>query len=203
MTRIKICGLTRQEDIAAVNQLLPDYIGFVFAKSRRQIDAATAGALKKNLAPEIGAVGVFVNEDPKIITAYAEQKLIDLVQLHGDEDDGYIRRLRQHIPLPIIKAIRVKEAADIQKAQDLACDFLLFDAYAHDCYGGTGTAFNWSLLGDSNKPYFLAGGLSAQNVNMALSTCQPYCVDVSSGVETDGRKDPVKMEQLIRSVRHA
>lgn len=203
MTRIKICGLTRQEDIAAVNQLLPDYIGFVFARSRRQIDAATAAALKKNLAPEIGAVGVFVNEDPKIITAYAEQKLIDLVQLHGDEDDGYIRRLRQHIPLPIIKAIRVKEAADIKKAQDLACDFLLFDAYAHDSYGGTGTAFNWSLLGDSNKPYFLAGGLSAQNVNMALSTCQPYCVDVSSGVETDGRKDPVKMEQLIRSVRHA
>jgi len=201
MTKIKICGLRREQDIEAVNAALPDYIGFVFAGSKRQIDERQAQALKSKLNPAIKAVGVFVNADIKKIINLCTTRVIDLIQLHGDEDQDYLQRLRSCVPNRIIKAVRVKETQDIEKALEFPCDYLLFDTFYPGEYGGGGQTFDWSLLPEINKPYFLAGGINVRNISKALAELSPYGLDVSSGAETNGFKDPKKIAEIVATVR--
>ena len=201
LTKIKICGLSRPEDIMIVNEALPDYIGFVFARSRRQITDETARQLKDKLHASIPAAGVFVNEKPERIIRLCREGIIDIIQLHGDEEEGYLQILRDRLEHPIIKAVRVKDSRDIERAASFPCDYLLLDAYRENCYGGCGEAFDWNMIGKVNKPYFLAGGIDAGNVGDAISRAQPYAIDVSSGVETNGFKDADKVIDIIQKVR--
>lgn len=198
MSKVKICGLSRVEDIDAVNSALPDYIGFVFAESRRQVNEKTAAILKARLDLRIKSVGVFVNQDIGTIAGLYREGIIDLVQLHGDEDGEYIRRLRQSCDCRIIKAVSV---AGCLPGIPEGADYLLFDT-ASAGRGGTGNTFDWSLLKKhKGVPYFLAGGLDASNISEAIHLLRPYCVDVSSGVETDGVKDIEKIDTLVRMIR--
>lgn len=198
MTKIKLCGLKRPQDIQAANELLPAYIGFVFApKSRRYVHPDRAEELRRMLNPGIISVGVFVNETPETVAALLDRGIIDIAQLHGKEDAAYIRRLRQLNKKPLIQAFRVDTPADVAAAQASPADYVLLDSGA----GGTGTCFDWSLLQDIQRPYFLAGGLTPENVGGAVATLHPYAVDVSSGIETDGAKDKEKMTQFVRAVR--
>ena len=311
MSRVKICGLSRIEDVEAVNCALPDYVGFVFAPSRRKIDVRTAAGLKEKLDPRIKAVGVFVNEDISVITEMVNNGIVDLIQLHGDEDEAYIRRLKgrlrglreerseaqqsgeqseergeeqinesfreqiegafngqlpgeskrqlggdirenfkeqsrgntkEHSDCSVIKAVGIdssqsaaisalspfaqqpasKQAASSQ-TQHVASltaalssplpsfsqlpllptnmDYLLFDTLSTQ-RGGAGIAFDWKLLKEYHgTPYFLAGGLTIENVADVILLLSPFCVDVSSGVETDGYKDPVKINEFVKAVR--
>ena len=208
-TKIKLCGLSREQDIEYVNAALPDFAGFVFAESRRQINADTAYKLKSLLDPRILSVGVFVNEDMAYIKGLCCEGVIDYVQLHGDEDIAYIQKLnelleRSNCSKPIIKAIRVKGEQALASTAELPVSYLLLDTYSTSAYGGTGKTFDWSLAVSAPKPVFLAGGLNIHNVASAINTANPYCVDISSGVESDGFKDRAKIiniVKLIRSVR--
>lgn len=196
--RIKLCGLTRPCDIEAVNDLRPDYIGFVFAKkSRRYVSPEQAAELKSLLRPGILAVGVFVDEEIGRITALLSSGVIDLAQLHGGEDETYIERMRERTDRPIIKAFRVEGEEDIEKAQASAADYVLLDSGG----GGTGKAFDRELLARIDWPYFLAGGLDASTVGEAVKRWRPYAVDVSSGIETNGVKDAEKMRRFMEAVR--
>ena len=202
MTKIKICGLKRLEDITYVNKYLPDYIGFIFAKSKRMVDDATAAQLKRALDKRIKAVGVFVNEPIEHITALCRENIIDLVQLHGDEEEAYIKELKQRIPNEIIKAIRLKEALGPEDIQKFSCSHILFDTYNKEQYGGSGLTFNLELIPENINSYFIAGGLNAENILEVIEVCHPYCVDISSGVETNGIKDENKIRELIELVRN-
>lgn len=196
MTRIKICGLSRPCDIDAVNELKPQYIGFVFAsESRRYITPEKAAELKRMLDPGIKAVGVFVNEKPEMIADFLGNGMIDMAQLHGGEDEGYIRKLRQLTHKPVIKAFRIQTAGDIVDSQNSTADYVLLDSGA-----GTGTVFDWKLIQNIKRPYFLAGGLTPYNVQNAVKQLKPYAVDVSSGIETDGVKEKEKMAAFISAV---
>ena len=201
-TRIKICGLTRREDILAVNTWKPDYAGFVFAPGKRRLTGPEAQELKKLLLPEIPAVGVFVNSPVEEILALTENKTIDVIQLHGDEDTDYILELKGRLApgFPVIKAIRVRQAEDMKKGEDLPVDFLLFDTYTKGLYGGSGKTFDWSMIPDIKKPWFLAGGIDASNIKQAMKT-EAYCLDLSSSLETEGKKDPEKIKDIIQTVR--
>jgi len=201
MAKIKICGLSRPIDIDMANEAHPDYIGFVFAGSRRQVSEEKALELKQRLRPEIPAVGVFVNEEPGTIIRLCQAGIIDLVQLHGDEDEAYLLELRKQIAKPVIKAIRVRTGEDIERAKAMSCDFLLLDAYREEEYGGSGISFDWSVIKGMTKPFFLAGGINIGNVNQAITLTEPYCIDISSGVETDGHKDGEKIRKIIEKVR--
>ena len=196
MIKIKICGLCRMEDIAAVNAALPDYIGFVFAESRRRVDIKTAAALKEGLDPRITPVGVFVNEDIHMIAELYQNNIISMAQLHGDEDGRYIDRLKKRCDCPVIKVAAV---LDRLPAIPAGADYALYDTVANT-RGGAGVPFDWKLLEDKGPPYFLAGGLNAGNIADAVRFL-PFCVDVSSGVETQGIKDPKKIAEFVRSVR--
>ena len=197
MTKIKLCGLSRACDIEEANRLQPDYIGFVFAKkSRRCVTAEQVGELKKQLRPEIRAVGVFVNEAPEAVAALLNRGVIDLAQLHGSEDAEYIRRLRDLTDSPLIQAFRIRSKEDLSRAEASAADEILLDAGA-----GTGTVFDWSLLRNMERRYFLAGGLNPENVREAIRDLHPYGVDVSSGIETDALKDRTKMAAFVAAVR--
>lgn len=197
MTKIKLCGLSRPYDIQTANELMPEYIGFVFApKSKRYIDPQQAAQLKELLSPYIRAVGVFVDEAPDTVAALLNNGIIDIAQLHGSEDEAYIQRLRQRTDQPIIKAFQIKSRHDLAKAKACTADHILLDSGA-----GTGNVFDWSVLRDVKRPYFLAGGLSPDNVGDAVRLLHPYAVDVSSGIETDGRKDEEKAAAFIAVVR--
>ena len=197
MTKIKLCGLSRSCDIEAANELKPEYIGFVFAaKSRRYVTPQIAAELKQQLSPKIQAVGVFVNEDAEKIADLLCSDVIDIAQLHGDENEGYISRLKQLADKPIIKAFRIEAANDIANAQRCFADYILLDSGE-----GTGTVFDWNLLKNIHRPYFLAGGLGTDNVKNAVDQLTPLAVDVSSGIETDGLKDKTKMAAFVAAVR--
>ena len=200
MTRVKICGLSRVEDIQWANRLRPDYIGFIFAqKSRRYVPPQRAGMLRALLADGIAPVGVFVNEPIPSLLSIARRSGISLIQLHGSEGPDYISALRQATDLPIIRAFSVSSPRDLDAAYASPADHILLDNGA----GGTGAAFDWSYLAGFDRPYFLAGGLSPENADRAVSTLHPFALDVSSGVETGGRKDPRKMRALMARVRAA
>ena len=201
MTKVKICGLTRSEDILAANQFHPDYIGFVFAKSRRQVNAAAARKLKSALDGGIKAVGVFVDDGIDVIESLIKENVIDAVQLHGNEDEEYITNLREKISVPIIKAVSVRSSEQVLSASRLPCDYLLLDTYIPGGQGGSGKSFDWTIIPKIQKPYFLAGGLDCRNVADAIKMLHPYGADVSSGVETGGLKDNGKMAEFISKVR--
>ena len=197
MTKVKFCGLRREEDIEAANELRPDYIGFVFAeKSRRAVTRETAARLKSLLSPGIPAVGVFVNAQPETVAYLLEDGIIDLAQLHGQEDADYIARLRALTDRPIIQAFRVRTAEDAKRAEESPADYILLDAGA-----GDGKTFEWELAGGVGRPYFLAGGLTPENAGEAVARLHPFALDVSSGIETDGWKDPEKMRAFMRAVK--
>lgn len=197
MTKIKLCGLTRPEDITAANALEPDFVGFVFApKSRRYVTGEQARALRSQLSPAIQAVGVFVDETPERVAALLEDGIIDLAQLHGREDEGYLERLRALTEKTIIQAFPIKTPNDLERAQSSSADYILLDSGA-----GTGTTFDWGLLTSVRRPYFLAGGLGTDNVAQAIRTLHPWGVDVSSGIETGGVKDFHKMAAFAAAVR--
>lgn len=196
--RIKLCGLSRPQDILAANALMPDYVGFVFAKkSRRYVPPEQAARLRALLAPGIRAVGVFVNAAPEDAAALLEAGIINAAQLHGQEDDAYIRRLRALTNAPIIQAFRMESERDARAAELSAADFVLLDAGN----GGTGGVFDWRLAGHVRRPYFLAGGLTPENAGEAIRQLAPYGVDISSGIETDGYKDAEKMAAFMAAVR--
>lgn len=196
--KIKLCGLTRPCDIEAVNELQPDYIGFVFAKkSRRYVSPERAEELKAMLAPGIQAVGVFVNEEPEQIAALLEAGTIDVAQLHGQESETEIRLLRELTNHPLIQAFRIDTEQDVERANASTADYVLLDSGA----GGTGTVFDWDLLQAIRRPYFLAGGLDTENLGTVKAKLNPYGVDVSSGIETGGYKDKEKMTAFVAAAR--
>ena len=198
MTRIKLCGLTRPCDIETANALLPEYIGFVFAeKSRRRVTDQEAKALRAGLDPAVQAVGVFVREQPERVAALLDEGVIDLAQLHGGEDESYLASLRELTDRPLIQAFRVETEEDLRRAEASTADYILLDHGA----GGTGEAFDWSLLRGFERPYFLAGGLGPENAAEAVKALHPFAVDVSSGIETDGVKDRRKMREFVEAVR--
>lgn len=196
-TKCKLCGLTRPADIAAANALRPEYIGFVLApKSRRYLPPARAAALKKQLAPGITAVGVFVNEPPQAVAALLNGGIIDAAQLHGGEGEDYIKQLRTLTDKPLIQAFTIRTPQDIESAEQSTADYILLDSGA-----GSGTTFDWALLQPIRRPYFLAGGLNPQNVAQAIQALHPFAVDVSSGIEQNGQKDAEKMAAFVAAVR--
>lgn len=228
MTKIKMCGLRKLEDIEAVNEWKPDYAGFVFApESRRYVTAEQAAELKDHLDPQIQAVGVFVDEAPERVAALLNQGVIELAQLHGSEDEEYLVRLRELTLKPVIQAFRILSREDVVRAMKSSADEILLDSGA-----GTGSTFNWEVLriesgpdraidaekdgekpfctkqnlekplyAEGTRPYFLAGGLDPQNVTDAIRQLHPYAVDVSSGIETDGSKDREKIAAFVTAVR--
>ena len=196
--KIKLCGLMRPCDIEAVNELQPDYIGFVFAKkSRRYVSPEKAEKLKAMLAPGIQAVGVFVNEEPAQIVSLLEAGTIDVAQLHGQESETEIRRLRELTDHPLIQAFRIDTEQDVERANASTADYVLLDSGA----GGTGTVFDWDLLQAIRRPYFLAGGLDTENLGTVKAKLNPFGIDVSSGIETDGYKDKEKMTAFVAAAR--
>jgi len=198
MTKIKLCGLTRLCDIETANELTPEYIGFVFApKSRRYIPYERAAELKGHLNNDIISVGVFVNENPKIISSLLDRGIINIAQLHGNEDDKYIQNLHILTDKPIIKAFKINTEQDILFAEKSTADYVLLDSGN----GGSGTIFDWKLTQKLKRPYFLAGGLNINNVKIAIENLKPYAVDVSSGIETNGFKDKNKMCKFVHIVR--
>lgn len=198
MTKIKLCGLKSEQDIFYANELKPDYIGFVFLKGRaRYVTPAKAAHFRELLDSRIPAVGVFVNEPVENVISLLQSGIIQAAQLHGDEESGYLHTLRSHCPHPIIKAFIVKTAEDIAKTLACPADYLLLDSGL-----GSGNAFDWSLVQNIERPFFLAGGLCAENVSDAIDAVHPYAVDVSSGVETEGKKDYEKMKAFIHAVRN-
>lgn len=204
MVKVKICGIKTLQDVEFVNRQKPDFTGFVFySLSKRYVSLITARSLKAKLNKKIKSIGVFVNAPPEEIAAAAELGIINIVQLHGDETNAYIAELRKICTLPIIKAVRVREEADIKKAAFYNCEYFLFDTYSTASYGGTGRQFDTQLLKGVkiNKPYFLAGGLNAGNVRSALKGLKPYAVDVSGGVENGGSKDEIKIKNFIKQVK--
>lgn len=193
--KIKICGLFRDCDIDYVNEAKPDFAGFVFAKSHRQVSVELARKLKSKLDKNILAVGVFVNEDINKIVEVCNKNIIDFIQLHGGEDDKYINELKKICSKKIIKAIKVKTGEDIIRWRNCRADWLMFDAGK-----GEGKAFDWNLIKNFIRPYFLAGGINENNVEQALKL-NPYCIDVSSGVETNKIKDKQKILNIINIIR--
>lgn len=197
MTNIKLCGISRMCDLEVVNELKPEYIGFVFAKkSKRYVTPEQAALLKQKLSKEIQAVGVFVDEPVEEVAELLNEKIIDLAQLHGREDNAYIERLRTLTGKPVIKAFRVKKECDATEIEACCADYVLLDSGA-----GSGETFEWSLSSNIKRPFFLAGGLEPSNVGDAVRRLHPFAVDVSSGIETDGVKDENKMRSFVASVR--
>lgn len=216
MTKVKICGLTRKEDIEYVNELLPDYVGFVFAKSKRQVSLDKAKELINLLDKNIQTVGVFVDEDADKVKNTAEYLKLDIIQLHGREDGNYVKKL---YPFKTWKCMSI-DVADSLSCKDLSkqvkfyqenldnlskyeVEALLVDSSVKGTKGGTGMSFNWDVLNDLvlSKKLILAGGLSCENIEKAIEKVKPYAVDVSSGVEDNGIKNYNKMRSLIEKVR--
>lgn len=206
--KIKTCGLFREEDINYANELKPDYIGFVFAESKRKVGVEKAYNLKNKLDKEIKSVGVFVNDNLDFILNLIREKIIDIIQLHGNEDNDFLDNLKTKTNAKIIKFIPVENADSILNSLNIFSDFILLD----NLKGGVGKTFNWNYLKEAfelnkkfievfNKKYFLAGGLNKENINEALKF-NPYCVDLSGGLETNGIKDFEKMKYIINITKN-
>ena len=199
--KLKLCGMRRREDIDYVNEYRPDYVGFILSDGfRRSVGLGTFCELASCLDKGIKRVGVFVNEPlEKLLKYYPEE--LDVFQLHGDEDEEYITELRKNIPVSceIWKAVRVKSTGDIERWNGSAADKLLLDAFQEGIVGGTGKTADWDLIKAANikKPFFAAGGISAGNFTEAAVTLEPYGIDISGGIETDGVKDKAKIGEII------
>jgi len=200
LVKVKICGLRRKEDIEYANELKPDYVGFVFAKSKRQVEVEQALYLISLLDKEIKTVGVFVNEPVENALKIAQTLNLDVLQFHGDETQDYIDNFKN---FTVWKAIRIKDKEDLEKTKEFRVNSFVFDTLTKNEYGGTGKTFNWEVLKgfELNVPIILAGGLNENNVEEAIRIVNSYAVDVSSGVETEGYKDFKKMKSFIEKVR--
>lgn len=201
MTRIKICGLRRPGDIEIVNKYKPDFAGFIidFPKSHRSITGEEAGNLRRILSPEIAAVGVFVDQPAGKVIGLLRNGVIDIAQLHGRENDDYIRRVQEESGKPVIKAFEVKNKEDIETALSSPADYLLLDKGK-----GGGETFDWSLIGkDMDRPWFLAGGLDPCNLKEAIDRLHPWGLDISSGVETNGVKDQAKIAEVMKIIKRS
>ena len=206
MVKLKICGMRRFEDIEMANRYKPDYIGFVFAESPRKVSYEQAKELSGLLSDDIVPVGVFVNDHMKLIVNLFKDGIIEMAQLHGDEDEKYIRNLKDKSieetgkQIPVINAIEIKEGADyddeLLKWRDSASDYFILDSGK-----GSGKTFDWSLLDKESDFFensiFLAGGLNSENLALAIEEFNPFAVDLSSSVETDGFKDEKKIKEII------
>lgn len=214
MTKVKICGLSREEDIEYVNELLPDYVGFVFAKSRRQVSLEKAELLVKRLNKDIKTVGVFVNEDVLKVKEIAYKLQLNILQFHGKEDKEYIDNFKEFI---CWKSMSIKVDAEdrnfskldiynqeINRRNKYNIEAMVLDSSVKGTEGGTGINFEWNIIPrlNINKKLILAGGLNINNLEEALKKVKPYAVDVSSGVETEGVKDFNKIKRFIEKVRN-
>jgi phosphoribosylanthranilate isomerase len=188
--KIKICGLKNSVDVDYVNEAMPDYIGFVFAESKRRISPQVAAEFKNKLNPKITAVGVFVNTEISSISQLYSNGVINVAQLHGSETETYINELKKICDIPVIKAIN----AEVKPPAN--ADYLLFD----NGKGGSGESFDWGLIPKCSKDYFLAGGINLDNIRKAMKL-KPYGIDLSSGTETNGKKDREKIIQLVQIAR--
>ncbi|MCR4901386.1 MAG: phosphoribosylanthranilate isomerase [Butyrivibrio sp.] len=214
MIKVKLCGIKTAEDTEIVNCFKPDYAGLIFyPKSKRYVTDTEAGKLRNELDKNIPLVGVFVDEDKKHIADLYNSGIIQVIQLHGNEDAQYVNELRKLLPdknevsmdtlndfgnrVPIIKAVRVRDGSEIEPAEKMDCDMLLLDNYDPNLAGGTGKRFDLSLIPKITKPYFVAGGINADNVTEVLTQSAPYAIDVSSSIETEGHKDWKKVEKLM------
>ena len=208
--KVKMCGISKVETIPAIVDAKPDYMGLVFAPSKRQVTVEQAKILVEELHKQyavrynsetIKTVGVFVNETVENLLKIAEEVKLDVIQLHGDEDESFIQILKEQSNVEVWKAVQVRSAADAEKWIDSSADMLLFDAYHKDERGGTGEVFDWSSLDEFERPFMLAGGIDSTNVARAIRTVRPYGIDISSGIETEGVKDDEKMKAFTNSVR--
>ena len=199
MVKVKICGLRRPEDIEAANAAKPDYVGFIFVpETKRYVNPDLAANFRRDLAADIQTVGVFVNAPIEEIVAICQAGTIDLVQLHGEEDQAYIAHLKGQVDQHIIKSVAVGDELVVDPNQ---ADYLLFDSLSPS-RGGSGKIFDWQMVSAyQEKPFFLAGGLGVKNIEEALKVVRPYAVDASSSLETDGVKDPVKMQEFVAKIR--
>ncbi|PQL24058.1 bifunctional indole-3-glycerol-phosphate synthase TrpC/phosphoribosylanthranilate isomerase TrpF [Veillonella tobetsuensis] len=215
--KVKMCGISKVETIPAVVEAKPDYMGLVFAPSKRQVTVDQAKILVEELhrgyAKKYGSdtehdkndtiktVGVFVNETVDNLVTIANEANLDAVQLHGDEDEAFIQSLKERTNVEVWKAVQIRSAADVEKWIDSSADMLLFDAYHKDERGGTGEVFDWSSLGAFERPFMLAGGIDSTNVARAIRTVRPYGIDISSGIETNGVKDDEKITAFTKIVK--
>ena len=208
--KVKMCGISKVETIPAIVDAKPDYMGLVFAPSKRQVTVEQAKILVEELHKQyavrynsetIKTVGVFVNETVENLLKIAEEVKLDVIQLHGDEDESFIQILKEQSNVEVWKAVQVRSAADAEKWIDSSADMLLFDAYHKDERGGTGEVFDWSSLDEFERPFMLAGGIDSTNVARAIRTVRPYGIDISSGIETNGVKDDEKMKAFTNIVR--
>ena len=214
--KVKMCGISKVETIPAVVEAKPDYMGLVFAPSKRQVTVDQAKILVEELhrgyAKKYGSdtehdkngtiktVGVFVNETVENLVTIANEANLDAVQLHGDEDETFIQSLKERTNVEVWKAVQIRSAADVEKWIDSSADMLLFDAYHKDERGGTGEVFDWSSLDAFERPFMLAGGIDSTNVARAIRTVRPYGIDISSGIETNGVKDDEKIKAFTKIV---
>ena len=203
MTKLKICGLRRSEDIAYVNEFQPDYAGFILSEQFwRHISFDLLAQLTSRLSDKITPVGVFVNETVETIIPFS--KYLGVIQLHGDEDNDFIRTLKKHTDCEIWKAIRPQSPNEISNACQSCADKLLIDSFSKNSVGGTGVVGNWEIIKSTEitKPFFLAGGISSDNIREAIETVRPFGIDVSSSVETDKKKDKEKIRTIIKKARN-
>ena len=184
-----------------INAVRPDCIGFIFAHSKRQVTLEKAQMIKKLISPLIKTAGVFVDETKTVIIDTAHSLKLDIIQLHGNETEEDIKEIRQAAGCSIWKAVRVKDSSDIEKWRNSSADMLLFDTFSRDAAGGTGKEFDWSILGKFDRPFILAGGLCGTNIVRAIRKVSPWGVDINSGVETNGVKDPAKINEIMSIIR--
>lgn len=221
--KIKMCGISKVETIPAIVDAKPDYMGLVFAPSKRQVTVDQAKTLVEELHKQyanrynrdaeqysnqtlihqefIKTVGIFVNETLDNLVTIATEVNLDAVQLHGDEDEAFIQSLKERTNVEVWKAVQIRSAADAEAWIDSSADMLLFDAYHKDERGGTGEVFDWSSLDEFERPFMLAGGIDSTNVARAIRTVRPYGIDISSGIETEGVKDDEKIKAFTNIVR--
>ncbi|MBS6140673.1 bifunctional indole-3-glycerol-phosphate synthase TrpC/phosphoribosylanthranilate isomerase TrpF [Veillonella parvula] len=215
--KVKMCGISKVETIPAVVEAKSDYMGLVFASSKRQVTVDQAKTLVEELHKqytkrynngaeqsnddEIKTVGVFVNETLENLVSIAKEANLDAVQLHGDEDEAFIQSLKERTNVEVWKAVQIRSAADAEVWIDSSADMLLFDAYHKDERGGTGEVFDWTSLDEFERPFMLAGGIDGTNVARAIRTVRPYGIDISSGIETNGVKDDEKIKAFTNIVR--
>ena len=208
--KVKMCGISKVETIPAVVEAKPDYMGLVFASSKRQVTVEQAKTLVEALHKQckaqndtvsIKTVGVFVNETLDNLVTIANEANLDVVQLHGDEDEAFIQSLKERTNVEVWKAVQIRSAADAEAWIDSSADMLLFDAYHKDERGGTGEVFDWSCLDAFERPFMLAGGIDSTNVARAIRTVRPYGIDISSGIETNGVKDDEKITAFTKIVK--
>mgnify|MGYP000718568653 CR=1 FL=1 len=221
--KVKMCGISKVETIPAIVDAKPDYMGLVFAPSKRQVTVDQAKTLVEELHKQyanrynrdaeqysnqtlihqefIKTVGIFVNETLDNLVTIATEVNLDAVQLHGDEDEAFIQSLKERTNVEVWKAVQIRSAADAEVWIDSSADMLLFDAYHKDERGGTGEVFDWSSLDEFERPFMLAGGIDSTNVARAIRTVRPYGIDISSGIETEGVKDDEKIKAFTNIVR--